>query len=154
MSTETVEITGVTADVAGALEGLYRRHGTLRDADVVAEARRKSSALHNYFQWDDKAAAEAHRIQQAQQLIRRVKVKVITPENQVVQVRAYLANSDLAPDTTADLEPGTYRSLQDVSTERGQVDALMLSMRRDLLQLQSKYESSELFFRMVAEVFG
>lgn len=55
------------------LELLRKQHkGELTPQDVLDDARHDNSPLHAYFEWDDGAAAEAHRLAQARGLIRAV----------------------------------------------------------------------------------
>jgi len=57
-------------------EELERRFGDrpVTPAEVVEVARRSRSPLHRYFEWDDTAAAQAHRETQARTLLRSVAV--------------------------------------------------------------------------------
>jgi hypothetical protein len=50
--------------------------GILLPADIVAAARNPNSALHPHFEWDDTAAADAYRLEQARSLIKIVVVPV------------------------------------------------------------------------------
>jgi hypothetical protein len=68
------------------LEKLVDSKGKLDPEVVVKVARRKAHPLHGYFEWDDKKAAHAHRIDQARALIREVKVEVRTSVTQVTAV--------------------------------------------------------------------
>lgn len=82
---------GVEAQVAGEeLERLGAGNlGALRPAAVVDAARRPDSPLHPAFEWDDGIAAEAHRRQQARQLIGAIVTTV--PESQSSEpVRAFV----------------------------------------------------------------
>lgn len=69
---------GLTAQRVGeALERLrLEAGGVLAAQDVVACARNSASPLHKFFQWDDRKAAVAHRIEQARELVRAVVVIV------------------------------------------------------------------------------
>lgn len=50
---------------------ISRDHGDLlHPVHVVAAAKSPKSALHSSFEWDDKKAAHAHRLEQARQIIR------------------------------------------------------------------------------------
>jgi hypothetical protein len=62
--------------VAARLRALEKPDGQILESDVVADASDPSSPCHTYFEWDDTEAAHSHRLQQARQLIRRVKVIV------------------------------------------------------------------------------
>lgn len=77
--------------------------GILRPKDVVEAARPKGSVLHSSFTWDNRAAAEAHRINEARTLIRSVRVD-ITVNRVIVPAPYYVRDLSLAP------EQG-YRSL-------------------------------------------
>ncbi len=55
-----------------------QHHGRLTPEAVVNEARDPASDLHNCFEWDDATAADQHRLNQARELIRGVKVTVVT----------------------------------------------------------------------------
>jgi len=56
------------------LTAIYEAHGDLTPSIVVAEARNPSHPLHDRFEWDDAAAGEKYREQQARELIRSVRV--------------------------------------------------------------------------------
>lgn len=65
--------------------------GSLKPAVVVRDAKYKRSPLHDYFEWDDSAAAASFREEQARRIIRAVVVEVETSDEEPRQVRAYLA---------------------------------------------------------------
>ena len=67
--------------------------GVLTPDMVVEDAKRESSPLHSYFEWDNGKAAHAYRIEQARTLIRSVMV-VVKTEKQSVSVVAYVRNPD------------------------------------------------------------
>lgn len=149
-----VEVVGVPSDVAASLQSIVNRKGDLDAASVLAEAQKKTSPLHGYFEWDDTKAAAAHRKAQAEGLIRRVHVQVIeAPESKPIRVRAYIAKRDLPAATTEDVESGGYVPIQSV-VDKGTTfqDSVKDSIRRDLLRLQAKYASTEVFFAVLAEL--
>lgn len=63
-------------EVAGLISAL-EKDGRLDPADVVEAARDPASPLHGYFEWDDTEAARQHRLGQARQLIRRIKIETV-----------------------------------------------------------------------------
>lgn len=80
------------AAIVGAHLELLRERmkGELTPRDVVDDARNPNSPLHSFFEWDDSAAAEEHRLGQARGLIRAV-VAVYTRKNQpAIRTRAYV----------------------------------------------------------------
>jgi len=60
------------------------RRGRLTPEEVVDEARDPDSPLHRYFEWDDSAAAEAWRLNQARSMIRWVHATVEYGETKLV----------------------------------------------------------------------
>jgi hypothetical protein len=60
--------------------------GKLRAADVVADAKKADSPLHDHFEWDTKKAAYAYWIRQARVLITSVTIRVHTETTTVESV--------------------------------------------------------------------
>jgi hypothetical protein len=61
---------------AQALLEIKEKYGILRPSDVVNEAKKHSSPLHNFFEWNEKKAAESFRLWQARYLIGAIEIKV------------------------------------------------------------------------------
>lgn len=85
---------GKDANIVGRHIEMLREKfkGELTPQDVLDDARHDNSPLHSYFEWDDGAAAEAYRLQQARGLIRAV-VAVYTREDEgkpAVRTKAYV----------------------------------------------------------------
>jgi len=93
--------------------------GRLTPAAVVADAAKRNSPLHDYFEWDDKKAAHAHRIDQARALIVSVRVSYHTPTRTVVSV-AYVH------DPNAELGEQGYRALDQIRTDEDEARALLV----------------------------
>ncbi len=52
------------------LRSIYEKNGrSITPATVLAEAKRASSPLHKYFEWDDRKAAHLYRLTQAREMI-------------------------------------------------------------------------------------
>lgn len=68
--------------------------GKLTPENVLAEARKESSPLHDHFQWDDADAAEKWRLDQASRLIRTftitVETRAQTTSNVTIEVPAFV----------------------------------------------------------------
>jgi hypothetical protein len=76
--------------VKDELQRLANEGGGRLTADVVvASARSAKSPIHDQFEWDDKKAGRAHRLYQARQLIRSVKLNVSVEERSFV-IPAYV----------------------------------------------------------------
>lgn len=67
-------------------EIMHHNGGVLRPEDVVREASNPAHELHGEFEWDDKHAAHAHRLDQARGLITSVRVVVETESRKLETV--------------------------------------------------------------------
>ncbi len=107
--------------------------GVLRACDVVEEARRVVSPLHSRFEWDDSAAAEKWRIEQAGQLI-RVSVQYLQINGETTSVRAFVSlRSDRAEDG------GGYRQTVSVLSDDAYREQLLDDALAELKAFQQKY---------------
>jgi hypothetical protein len=71
-----------------------KRGGRLTAQDVLADGTRKTSPLHDHFEWRDSVAAERYRLSQAGYLIRAVVVAADSDGEPFTPVRAFVAVSD------------------------------------------------------------
>ena len=117
MSDETKQ-TKITEEIEEEIRRLENR-GKLDPNEVVSEASKKDSPLHDYFEWDDGVAAAAHRLEQARTLIRRVKIVVQEGEREVRTVR-YVRDPGMDRDEVG------YTSVLSVRT-RTKAEAVLLS---------------------------
>ena len=77
--------------VGNHIEFLRREQkGELTPEDVLKDARNPNSPLHSFFEWDDGAAAEQHRLHQARGLIRAVVAVYVREDLPAVRARAYV----------------------------------------------------------------
>ena len=109
-----------------------KSNGIIRPMDVVSAARKKTSPLHDWFQWDDGEAAHQYRLIQARNLL-RVYVKVEDVENEPVQAFVSLTTDRVK-------EGGGYRAMAEVMSD----DALREQLLRDafvqLGNMRKKYQ--------------
>lgn len=80
---------GADADVIGEHIESLAKDGIITPADLVKDAKKKSSPLHQCFEWDDTAAAKAHRVSQAAHLLRCIEVMIEREDETVFTVRAF-----------------------------------------------------------------
>lgn len=67
-----------------------RFKGELTPQDILDDARNNNSPLHSFFEWDDGAAAEAYRLQQARGLIRSVVAIYVREDRPAIRQKAYV----------------------------------------------------------------
>lgn len=130
------------------LEDLYERDQALSAGAVVREARPKSSALHDHFEWNNRVAAEAYRLRQAGDLIRAiVTVTVDEATQQERQIRALVsvsaddttgASEEEAPDEHAPTR--VYIKTSALADRPDLAHEVMRDIARDIATFTRKYE--------------
>lgn len=77
--------------VGQAIERLTKRYnGVLEPGQIVDAARDEASPMHPHFQWDDAAAAELYREDQARELARSLTIDVSRSNLETKPVRAFV----------------------------------------------------------------
>jgi phage terminase Nu1 subunit (DNA packaging protein) len=105
----------INAEVMQAVKALEDKRGRLTAQMVLQEARAASSPLHGFFEWDDSEAAEKWRLEQARELVRRVKI-VVEVEDIKIKSVAYVRNVDMAP-----TEPGYISVLKTTKRQAAEI---------------------------------
>lgn len=117
--------------IGDALAAILQAHdGRLVPGDVVTAAKDPAHPLHRHFEWDDKTAALAYRIDQAREIIRIVRIE--SEEGEEPQ-RAFLSIADRG---------GTaYRELAEIKGSAELQLRLMEQAARDLRVFRNRYRS-------------
>jgi hypothetical protein len=102
-------------------------NGRLTPEAVVNAARSTKSPLHWHFEWDDKLAAQAHRLDQARTLIRLIRVE---DEKTQDAVPAFVSVSDHGT---------SYRSIGEVTSSRELQLLVLRQAERDLKAFERRY---------------
>lgn len=132
------------ANVVGAhLEMLREKFkGEITPEDILADAQNDNSPLHSFFEWDDGAAAQQHRLQQARGLIRAVVAIYVRPDKPAVRQRAYV-------NIKAPGEPQHYRESSHAMSVKSTRDIVLKGAWREFQAWRNRYkdlkEFSELF---------
>jgi hypothetical protein len=90
--------------------------GQLIPARVVEAARNPDSPLHDRFEWDDSAAAQAHRLHQARTLIRSVKM-IVETNQRIITAPAFVRDPAHAARTAGYVHTLSLRSDVDLARE-------------------------------------
>lgn len=109
--------------------------GLLYEEIIVAAATSEGSPLHAAFTWDDSAAAEKWRLEEARTLIRRVYVRVERPESEPVTLRMY---ASLGTDRLAG---GGYRAISDILSDSERCAELLKTALAELQAMQARYST-------------
>lgn len=160
-ATPLQQFTGAAPAAIDEMRALYvtTGGGDALAPHVLEKARDVRSALHRYFEWDDTLAAEAHRLTQAEQLVRRVHVTLIpTGAVESVRVRAFIATRDLhdaavaeGDTATASAPSGSYKMLGDVTGSPAYEAAVLQQIESDVKRLQYKHRLHAQLFATVIQ---
>lgn len=136
------EIIGGDAEALRELESLTDANGgDLTPEVVLKSARAASSPLHKHFEWDDSAAAENWRKQQARALIQSYKLHIVDGNGE--RTVRYFTNVIVQ-------DEHSYRRTEEVI----KVDALREQRRlriiRDLNRIRGELDAFEAFSQAVA----
>ena len=134
-----------TADaqvIGEALEEIrVRKGGELEPRSVVESARSTDHPLHVHFEWDDSAAADAYRLDQARSIIRIVRVVDDTAE--AGTTRAFVSiNSGNGV---------SYRTVDEVKRSGDLRDALLAQSEKELRAFEVRYRELKDICQIVAK---
>jgi len=102
--------------------------GRLMPQTVVEEARNRRNPLHRHFEWNDKTAAEAYRLDQARELIRIIQIE--DTDGDKPPRRAFVSVND---------DGMSYRGLTEVLSSQSLQLAVLVSAERELRAFETRY---------------
>jgi hypothetical protein len=124
-----------------ALQGIYEKHGALTPHLVVTTFRPKTHPCHGSLNWDDKAAAEAHRLDQARALIRSVTIVYVEEEDDDRRIRAW--------QTVRDDNGQRFEPIQKIAEDEFLAELVLRDMEREWKQLRDRYDRFAEFRELV-----
>lgn len=143
----------IPAQVAGEELERLAAEGEVTPARVVDVSRPKDAPLHSHFEWDNAAAAEAYRRDQARYLLRHIKVVVKCDEGELPTVVRAFVNVALEPAEGEEVTLGTVymttRAAMANEYTRRQVLADALARIRQWRVIYGEYEE---FAEIVAAI--
>ncbi len=111
--------------ISKELTRLYNRDGFLKPSIVVAEAKPVTSPLHNVFEWNDKKAGAAYRLDQARRVIRSTPIEYAGEQAEMVHIQV----------TTPDQE-GVYKPVPAVVNVQSDFDAALGELTQNVMGVQ------------------
>lgn len=119
--------------ITAELKKIAAKHGgKLYPRDVVDEAREESSPLHKSFEWNDCAAAEQWRIEQARRLIQ---ISVTVLDGTKEPIRAFVSL------TTDRKDGGGYFPVEAVLSNKKQTEQMLKDAAAELKLFTLKYNT-------------
>ncbi len=131
------------SDLRQILQEIHDKHGRLTPEVVVQEATDPSHPLHSRFTWDNEAAGEAWRREQAHRLIQKVKVvyREADERNPAKSIRAFHAvRTD---------QGHVYKPVDEVVDDDFTRRLVLADMQREWKALHRRYRDFEEFLSMV-----
>lgn len=130
----------VPAQKAGEyLRELKETHGVLNKRILLDESRDDEALLHDCFEWDDTAAAESYRLDQAQKFISNMVCVVVDDhgvEKNKEPVRAFVNTAK-----QENAESGAFVPLVEALSEESTRKIVLDNALRELSSLRKKYAS-------------
>lgn len=131
---EGFRVKGITpAALHRHIEAVEAQHGHKATAqELLASARPKNSPIYHLFEWNDKKAAEEHRLEKARYLLRAVMVEYYIEKTQrTVEVRAHV----FIPGEKA------YLSIKTILTDEARRATMLEEAKAELRAWQRKYSA-------------
>ena len=113
-----------------------KNRGVLLPEMLVQAARKKSSPIHDCFEWDERKAAAGYRREQARQLIKGVVVVYETEEETINEVRAFVS---ILPENGRGKDRYYTRTARVVKS-KPLSDNVRAQILAELLAVKKKYE--------------
>lgn len=118
--------------------------GELTPEDVLADAKNPNSPLHSFFEWDDSAAAEQHRLHQARGLIRSVVAIYTSDDKPAVRARAYVHISEG--------ETSHYREMTHAMSRKDTRKVVLQRAWKELQAWRQRYKDLAEFADLIAVI--
>lgn len=140
------KLTGSAEPVYNEIEKIRKKHGHVTARLVLDKAESSRSPLHRHFEWDDKKAAEAHRLDKARYVLRSIETIHVEAPNMPVKTYSSV--------TVASKEIGgepkrAYQSTEEAMKDPIQRDEILGNAIRDAISFRRKYaalqELSQIF---------
>lgn len=135
----------VKAETVGKeFERIEQENGSIQPEDIVNEARPKDSVIHPLFEWNNKKAAEAYRVEQAKNIIRCLIVKNDNT-NEPATVRAYVNVNDSR-------KKGLFINVRSAMQNRETREIVLKAAMAELASFKRKYSTFLEFSKIFAEI--
>jgi len=137
--------------VGSTLKQIEKRNGAIKAELVVDHARPESSPLHEFFTWDDTAAAEKCRLDEASKLIRSIRIiKSDMPMAEQPVIRAFV--NVTASDDEERFEGKGYISFARSQTVESYRDQVLASAKAELQSWARRYKDLQEFAAVYAAI--
>jgi hypothetical protein len=121
--------------------------------DVVHEARKKRSPLHNEFDWDDESAANKFRLTHARHILGHINVVVTGEGGEQQELRAFYSINFVTsePEDEDVVTERRYVHIKVAEREPAAADDIVAEAKRELDQWRQRYKAYRSYFGSVFE---
>ena len=84
-------------EIDAEISRIYNENGSITPDLVIKAAEDPNNVLHHLFEWDNSKAGNAHRVDQARQIITSVKINIVT-ESRTISAVSYVRDPRLSND--------------------------------------------------------
>lgn len=119
--------------------------GEVTAASVLADAKLPHSPLHTFFEWDDNAAAQKYRLEQARKLVRSVRVVIEREGGIEVSARAFIV-------VTEGDEDKKYLPVAEVMSDADYREQVIERALHEAESWRARYEAFEEFAGIVQAI--
>ena len=125
---------GVEAQIVGEeIEKIEKENGGVTPKDIVNKAKAHDNPMHQMFEWDDKKAAEAHRLDTARRII--CCLVTVDDENKRKPTRAYVNITERAP-----TKQGLFANIKKAMSDAESREIVLKNALNELAAFRSKYQ--------------
>ena len=103
-------------EIDAEISRIYNENGGITPDLVVKAASDPNNVLHHLFEWDDVKAGNAHRIDQARQIITSVKINIVT-ETRTISAGSYVRDPRLPSDQQGYVSVSKLRTDSDLAKD-------------------------------------
>lgn len=132
-------------DIREYLLKVRREHGLLTPGIVVEVSRPVEAPLHSHFEWDDARAADLHRLEQAREIIRSVKITYVDGDGAVARTRAFASIQMTSPAVRA------YVPVEEIAADPVLTELALRDAEREWRSLFTRYRHLKGFLDSVRE---
>jgi hypothetical protein len=129
---------------------IEENNGSIIAAQIVDDAKKKTSPLNDYFEWNDKRAANRWRLRQAAHLLRSIQVMIKDDEGMETETRAF---HNVTIDDSYAMEPERVNvTVQRVLSEDNLREQIIDKALKQLDAWRKKYKQYKEFTEIVSVI--
>ena len=103
-------------EIDAEISRIYNENGSITPDLVIKAAEDPNNVLHHLFEWDNSKAGNAHRVDQARQIITSVKINIVT-ESRTISAVSYVRDPRLSNDQQGYISVAKLKTDKDLAKD-------------------------------------